>query len=634
LIFPFLKKQTRITKTIFLISLDIFLFCFAINLVSESRIKNNKAYFGNLISTDTINKMLVVVNDIPVETEKFLKCRLSVLEVKKDTAYVQTKGNLIAYFKKQKTNVPVNYGQTLLINARLLEVEPPKNPLEFDYKTYLENKQVLNICFIDSFAYETIDEPGRLSVIWETGLRAKEFILGRLKSSELTQNAYAICAALLTGYDNDIDSSVMEAFSHTGTLHVLSVSGLHTGLIYLALAFLFDLFDRRKKYRVAKFTFITVCLWCFALITGFSAPVLRAVIMFNLLGLGKIFFRNNYRNQVNILLVSAFMLLCYDPFLIMDIGFQLSYFALFGILFFQPIFHNLWQPENRFVNYTWKSITASFAATLTTLPFTLFYFKQFPIWFFICNLLVVPMTFVILLLGILVVLKVSKIAVVINYIIKFLTWFIALFNSPGIGYIDNVHFTWIDAAVLSMLIILFSITFRYRTYKHAVYTLLFIIAWQINGIVSSYLGKTQNMFVVYHVKREAAYCVKNNKNVLLDSVGRSNYNYHVKPHLISFNYPAVSPQDFNRVKSGDKNILVLTRKNFWPVTDYNNISVLVIANNFKLRAEDLEAFSNLKILVADGSNNNFSLKQLAKLCSKFGFEFYSTREKGAYILNL
>src|SRR6476620_11471941 len=144
-----------------------------------------------------------------------------------------------------------------------------------------------------------------MKISWQAGLSCKEFVLKSLKEGGLSAEAYGICAALLTGYDADIDSGIMEAFSHSGTLHVLSVSGLHTGLIYLVLSFLFDLADRRKNRKLLKFLFITFFLWGFALVAGFSAPVLRAVIMFNLLGFGKIFFRAGARHQVNILCVSA-----------------------------------------------------------------------------------------------------------------------------------------------------------------------------------------------------------------------------------------------------------------------------------------------------------------------------------------
>ncbi|MGZ4042912.1 MAG: ComEC/Rec2 family competence protein [Bacteroidia bacterium] len=628
------KEKTTVIKIIFLICTDIFLFVFAVNLLNLNAIRNDKAYFAKLLKADTTNKIIVEISDLPVETARFIKCELKVLEVNDNERYIPAKGKLIGYFRKSQQSDKINFGKILLINSRLLEIEEPKNPFEFDYKNYMANRQFHYVTFADSNAYAITDLPSGLPALWLAGLKTKQYILSSLKSSGLTPEAYAISAALLTGYSHDIDDTVMEAFAHSGTLHVLSVSGLHTGLIYLVLAFIFDLFDRKKKYKVLKFLFITVCLWFFALVTGFSAPVLRAVIMFNLLGFGKIFFRNDHRNQLNILCVSAFALLCYDPFLLFDIGFQLSYFAMFGILFFQPVFSKLWQPENKFSNYIWQSISASFAATLTTLPFTLFYFKQFPLWFFICNLVVVPATFLVLLLAALVVLKITKLSLVINLIIKGLFGFINLFNKPGAGFIDNIHFELMDALIVSLLLIIISGAIYYRSYRYAMFSFILILVLQVNGIISAFLAKDKNLFSVYQVNKREAYSVKNKMEVLTDSIEASHYNYHVKPHLISFNYPYVKQGPFNYVRAGNTEILCLTKKGLWPQCNYAFITGLVVSNNFALKEKDLELFKNLRTIIADGSNNSYTIKNLVVLCNKFGIEFYNTRQKGAYVTGL
>ncbi len=629
-----IKEQTPIIKSVFLVCTDVFLFCFAVNLVYTSTVTLQSSHYSQLISRDTSNKLLVEVTDLPVEKERFIKCELNITGVKQRSSLKNTTGKIFGYFKKSEAARNIQAGKVLLVNCELLDIEPPKNPYEFDYKNYMANQQLYHIAFIDSESFVVTDLAPHFSFIRLAGLKIKQQVLYSLKNSGLNPEAYAISAALLTGYDDDIDTSTMEAFSHSGTLHVLSVSGLHTGLIYLVLSFLFDIFDRRKKQKLLKFIFITLCLWFFALLTGFSAPVLRAVIMFNLLGIGKIFFRNDYRNQINILLVSAFMLLCYDPFLIYNIGFQLSYFAMFGILFFQPVFLKLWQPEGKISTYIWQSFCASFAATVTTLPFTLFYFKQFPLWFFICNLLVVPGTFVVLLLAVLIVLKFTQAAIAVNYIIKFLTAFINLFNVAGPGYIDNIHFELTDALLLSCLVFLLSCAFYYRSFRYAVYSLLVVIFLQLNGIVVAYVTKSESLFSVYHINRKSAWSVKNTHYVTTDSIAASDYNYHVKPHMISFNYPVIENRKINYIKSGAEEIVRLDKKDCWPRCNYQTITTLVVSNNFRIKEEDLSAFKNIKTLVADGSNSFYAIERLKSLCSKNGIRFYSTRALGAYLRHL
>jgi competence protein ComEC len=626
----FVKKQEAVLRRVFLVGCDIFLFCLGSLLVFQTDIRNHGDYFARKLNNNGKTQLLVKVNDLPVEKEKYFKCEVEVKGVKTDSTFEAAEGNVIVYLKKPLAKMP-QCGQKMLLVAELKEIDPPKNPFEFDYRQYMGFKQVRHSCFADSASCLLLDE--KENSLFTYGAGIKQNILQRLRSSELSHEAYGICAALITGYDEDIDDSVMEAFSHSGTVHVLSVSGLHTGLIYLLLSFLFDLFDRKKKYRISKFIFITVCLWFMALVTGFSPPILRAVIMFSLLGVGKIFFRNNHKNQMNILLVSAFILLCFNPFWIRDIGFQLSYFALLGILIFQPVFSSMWEPEDRFANYTWQSITASFAATLTTLPFTLFYFKQFPVWFFLCNLLVVPLSFAILLLAVLVVFKLSFAAVIINHLAGFMFGFIALFNHPW-GFIDNVDFRWTDAILLSLFIILFSFALHQRSFKITVASLLTLIIWQINGIVDSWQSKNTSGFTVYQVNKENAFTIKNRTEALMDSVSRTKYNFHVRPHVVSFNYPALEIKGFNSISASREEILLLSKKGFWPQADYARISVLVISNNFRLAEADLGRFISLKKIVCDGSNNRYIIGRLKELCDKFGIEFYNTREQGAFIMSL
>jgi competence protein ComEC len=624
------KKQETVFRRTFLICCDIFLFCVGSMLVFQTDIHNHSDYFAKKLNGHDKTQLLVKVNDFPVEKEKYFKCAVEVKAVKTDSSFEAAEGNVIVYVKKPFANMP-QCGQKMLLAAEIREIDPPKNPFEFDYRQYMGFKQVRHVCFVDSALCLLLNE--KENSLFTYGAEIKQSILRRLKSSELSQEAYGICAALITGYDEDIDDSVMEAFSHSGTVHVLSVSGLHTGLIYLLLSFLFDLFDRKKKYRISKFIFITACLWLIALVTGFAPPILRAVIMFNLLGVGKIFFRNNHKNQINILLVSAFILLCVNPFWIRDIGFQLSYFALLGILIFQPEFGSMWEPENRFVNYTWQSVSASFAATLTTLPFTLFYFKQFPVWFFICNLVVVPLSFAILLLAVLVVLKLGFAAIIINHLVSFMFAFIALFNHPW-GFIDNVDFRCIDAILLSLFIILFSFALHKRSFQIAVASLFVLIAWQINGIADSWQSKNASGFTVYQINKENTFTVKNRAEALMDSVDRKKYNFHVRPHIVSFNYTVLQVKGFNSISARSEEILLFGKKNFWPEADYARVSVIVISNNFRLTETDLGRFISLKKIVGDGSNNRYIIDRLREICNKFGIEFYSTKEQGALIIPL
>lgn len=631
--FNFSKTSPRAYKWLFTLFADLFLILLGLQLTQLKKASNSVYYYGNQIHTDSVVKCLAMVNDLPVRKTNFTKYELNVLAVKSGTQFIGSEGNLIAYVKTKKTDV-FRPGTLLFISAQFNEIPEPKNPMEFDYREYLKNKQVFHTVFLDSVNMCYLYESKNISLIWKFGLICKDYVLSRLKTSGLTDQAYGICAALLTGYDDDIDKTVMDAFSHSGTLHVLSVSGLHTGLIYLCLNFLFDVFDKKRRYKLLRLSFMTLFLWFFALITGFSAPVLRAVIMFNLLGIGRAYFRGQSRNQINILLVSAFILLCYNPFYLLDVGFQLSYMALFGILYFQPKFYVVWQAQNKILDYSWQSVSASFAATLSTLPLTLFYFKQFPLWFFICNLVVVPATFLLLFLALAVILKIGFLVPLINMLTTGLLMFIQLFNSDSSGYIDNIDFTFSDACFLSILLFLLTVSFQYRSYKYLIFSLSLLIVWQSTCLISSYTSKSQKLLTVYHIKKGQAVSVKNKTKLSLCLSDSSIYKYHIKPHLISLNYVHVNQETFNCLKRGEDLTLFLNKPGFWPKTDFAEVTTLVLSNNFKLTDKDVLAFKKLKTLVSDASNNHFAVTNALELSRKFGFNFYTIRTEGAYLSEL
>jgi competence protein ComEC len=628
-----IEKQTKPLKIAFLLISDVFLFLFAASMVFHARIENDKEYYGNLTDTDTLTNIVATVNELPVKKERSVKCELKVIGILHGNSVLPAKGKLIAYFKNSAASAKLNFDQDILIRTKLQATAPPKNPEEFNYESYLSNKQIKHTCFADSNSFAVLRSPSHISSIWKYGLQTREIILEKLRVSGMSEEAFAICAALLTGYDDEIGSELMNAFSHSGTLHVLSVSGLHTGLIYLLILFLLDLVDKNRRFKIARLVLVTLLLWSFALMTGFAAPVLRSVIMFNLMGIGNTFFRTDNRNRINLLLLSAFMLLCYDPFLICDIGFQLSYFAIFGIIFYQPIFESIWSPENFLSKKIWQSITASFAATLTTLPLTLFYFKQFPLWFFICNLVVVPMTFVLLLLTLLVLINITKTVLIIDPLIQFLCAFIRLFNDPG-TYIDNIEFNFSDSLLMFAVVVFISAALYYRSFKFSLYSLVFIVVWQLNGIIGSFAHKKTDLFTVYHIRKEKLCSVKNGGTVQLDSVNAKSYGQHVRPQLVSFNHPQLKIAGFNQVISSKENIVWLKQNKNWPKLDRSKISTIVLSDNFKLTPDHLKGLSSLRTIVVDGSNSLRTISRIKEICSKFGINFYNTAESGAFVLNL
>lgn len=622
-------------KFLFLMAADCFLFLYAFGLAIEKNETLRDNYYGNFIQSDSLCTCVVVIDELPVAKPNFIKCSARVIQVRSGKTDQTVQGPCLLYFRKSTQDSLLKAGAVLHLRTQLKPIPSPLNPYEFDYKNYLAKKQIIYSAFVAPDSWCSVQSQVVLNPLWMTGLMSKNYVLRQLKLADLSPTAYAICCALLTGYDDEIDQPVLEAFSHSGTLHVLSVSGLHTGLLYLALSFLFDLADPKRTRKRLRFIVVTIILWGFALLTGFPSPVLRAVVMFNLLGLGKLFFRDRPGNQLNILLASAFALLCFNPFYLTDIGFLLSYFAMGGLICFQPGLSGLWQPENFILKAIWQSVSASVAATISTLPLTLFIFKQFPLWFFISNIVVIPATFVMLLLALLVLLHCPFSAMLVNFLMRFLNWFISFFDSPDYGFIDRIDFRVSDVVFLSLLTLLLYEAIRRRNFSLLRWSLIVLIAWQSVSLCQSFAAKESGLLSVYALKNKSCISIKNKNTVALSSVHNKDLNRYIKPHLTSFNYPLMNPKPLvcNFINSGASKVLLLNRPGFVLQNLPDSVSILVLSNNFDLKAEELRSFKGLKTVVMDGSNKRNSVVRISRICKEQSVDFHFTGNSGAFLMD-
>lgn len=626
---------SNFNKHITLCFVDLTIGLLAILAVHSQKATN---FHHHLLSEENLTsevKYLASVSDIAIERKNYYKCRLKLSQLLKVTKFVPINEEVIAYFKKPVSVSDLKPGQLLLLKSKMNKVETKKNPEEFDYAAYLAQNQIFYNTFINPQSFIVLDaNKSNVNRLYDIGLKIKFKIIESFRNAGLNKNAFAICSALLTGYDDEIDKSVMDAFAHSGTLHVLSVSGLHTGLVYLLLNFLINIFDPHAKYRITRYLVITLLLWSFALISGFSPPVLRAVIMFSLLGLGKLFYRNKSFNQLNILMASAFILLLYNPYFILNIGFLLSYTAMIGIIVISPLFHHKTVLKNKILLYFFESVMVSVAATISTLPLTLYYFKQFPIWFFACNLLIVPLSFLILILAFFSLLHLSFLNQLINGLVNFMIDFIKLFNQGKYTYIDLIHFNLFDAIFLSCLISALYFLIQKRKYGFAVFSLLVLITWQLVAFFDALESKQSKFVTIYNVKHKSRVVLKNKSEARYNRFDSTSFNYNLKPHLVTFCNANWTVNAFNYIQSKTQNLLILDSADFVPSIENEQVNSILIANNFVLSKTQIQQFKNVKLIIADASNKAFINEQTENLCRKFAIPFYSTRLKGAYTLAL
>lgn len=328
----------------------------------------------------------------------------------------------------QNTNIPI--GSHLAVDGLLYHNKAPFNPNQFDYSGYLENQQIYAQIYTIWPKLKIITTE---NTIWSKFSNFRTKIIDNLKKSNFNETELAVMIALLLGQQQDIDPETLQEYQLAGAVHILSVSGLHVGFIMLFINFLLKPIPNTSRNTYIKLLIIVVALWSYGILAGLAPSVVRSVTMFSFVAVGQ-----HLRRSVNVyhsLLVSVLLILLWKPSFLFDVGFQLSYLALFFILWLQPLIADFWQPKNKITRYIWDILTVSLAAQLGTLPLSIYYFHQFPGLFFVTNVLVLPLLGIIMVVGLVAVI-IGCFGIVPKFVIVPLTMMIAIQNKC-IGWVAS-----------------------------------------------------------------------------------------------------------------------------------------------------------------------------------------------------
>ena len=425
--------------------LPVFCICFAFVGYSVVSVHQLQRSIGNDFSHFASNDYCwaeVVIKEMPTQSAKSFKAMADVNKIQDSSGWHKVSGKAMLFFAKDTLAPRLHYGDKVLIYAQLREVSPPQNPYQFDYRTYLQRKGIYYQSYLTTEQYKVLRPSSEKSVrAVAYFLRAK--MIDLIKSSGLSKNEQGIASALLLGWDEDVDDETLQSFSNAGIAHFLSISGLHLGIIFMFIGYMFFWMGNSLRSRMIRGIVQLAVLWFFAIVTGLSPSIMRAATMFSLITVGEMFFsRASFYNN---LASSAFILLMFRPMLLFDVGFQLSYLGVVGIVVLQPrikeIMQNSWNQvfaESKtgkfiakgldavanaalwLVQKVWELACVSIAAQIATLPLTFYYFHQFPVYFLIANVTVIPFAGF-LLATVIFVVAFSWIPVVGGWIVKLLS---------------------------------------------------------------------------------------------------------------------------------------------------------------------------------------------------------------------
>ena len=485
----------------------------------------------------------ISVDSEPVLQGRFLKFKAQVLASYFHGKRQPATGSLMVTLHLDTASFfSLQYGDVCMLPAKYQDLQPPKNPAEFDIASWLSNQNIHHQAFFSSQEIALLScKKGNPVIRFSMALRKRQVELYQqlIKDKE----AFAVAATLILGYRSDLDAETLAAYSKTGTIHALSVSGMHVGIIYLVLEWALKWMNKKRVLLWGKTIIILVLIWGYALLTGYSASVLRSAIMLSLYIISRVIGKD--AGGYHILCLSACCLLLYNPFLLWDVGFQLSYMAVFGLLYLQPILEELFSFQQIWLQKLWSMVCLSLAAQIMTFPFSVYYFHQFPVYFIISNLFIaIPVTL----------LMYSGIAILLfklYWLAPAFEWLI-IFMNKGLEKIAVLPYAVIDGIWLAkteLILLCGCLYFVFSLFsaqknpglqgngagkKYIYLSLITLLMLQILLMKDKINALNQHRLVVFKIrKQEAIALLKGNQALVITDLRPTDkkFKFHVQPAL-------------------------------------------------------------------------------------------------------
>jgi competence protein ComEC len=624
---------------------------------SNNQLISKKHFSHFLIPGSTI---VIKITQPPEEKTKTLKIQADVIAVINSNSNIQATGKILTYIGKDSLAKSLVYGDIIAVKNNFTDIPAPMNPGQFDYKSNLANKSIHQQSYLKSDQWKFICH-GKQHAFMRAMFRIRNVFHESIRANFKDESQQAILLALLIGYTSEITDEIRQSFTDTGIMHLLAVSGMHVGLIFMVLNLIFKSLLKLRYGNIFFIIAITIILWIYAGITGFSPSVLRATIMFNFLLIGKNIRKVNF--IYNSILVSIFFLLLYDPLLIYNVGFQLSYAAVIGIVFVQPYLNSLLTSKSWIIQKLWPLISVTLSAQFFTLPLILYYFSQFPVYFFISNLLIIPISTLVIYLGFVVVffnvLGVSSFTFIFAFITKYtmelMTRIIFYIRQLPFGLIDNIYLNSFMALILFIAILYMCFWIFYKNRRYLILCLVSLIVFVFSISIWNFKNLKREQLVIYGIPGQTLIAIQEHKKGYY--IGDSSIIYNSKQLRInSFRNMIESGISFRNTpryiidhKIENNNLIVNNRlicansirilcldHAYHPCFSTERIKVdfLLLAHNPIVKIEDLKKDYEFMQIVFDCSDTPWKIKQWKSDCEKQQIKYYDINSSGAMIIDI
>jgi competence protein ComEC len=656
LIIPWLVTSYRL-RWITGLAINCFMAMAGFAIATVNRPSNAPDYLDKLPD----GLFVATLSEPPVTRTSGIKSFLKIRFYYQNGGWRGASGNAMG-FLKFRTNPPsLKFGDHILLRAGFDRIPDNSNPNTFNYARYLANKGISHQVYAEFYDWKIINlKPS--GWIRQKAYQVRDRLLDVLRENKVEGKEFAVAAALLLGYVDDLDADLRKDYAATGAMHILSVSGMHVGIIYIFLEFLLGFLNKSRSGRTAKAILLLVFIWFYAMITGLSPCVLRSAAMLSLPIIGKSM--NRSPNMFNIIAASILFILAMEPFLILDVGFQLSYLAVTGIIIlYKPVYDlyvtSAWLPDK-----IWSVVSVSIAAQIATLPITLYTFHQFPNYFMLTNIFVVPLSSFIIYVGILVLVagNVPVICVLCAKLLIFLIWGL---NSI-IHLIEQLPFSTIQGVFIStpemiLLYLVIASGFLFLTLNRILYLHIFLVVciflnalfldFQIQRLRSSRL-------IVYNARREALFTFSHQDRAILlynGYAGKGGGSLKLinemayggliargikyrrdfwlgkgerSPELAKNFVPLIKVGNF--IFFADSRIVILDHSIPKGITKQIKIDLLILSGNPKISLADAIATFHPAQIIVDATNSRYNILRWKKEATLLQVAFHAVTEQGAF----
>ena len=628
------------------IAINILVFTLGMMLVHFHDISKHEQWINNHYRQG--DGIIATIQEPLSEKDKSWKALATVEIIDKQQSVIPIEGSILLYLKKDSSLPQLDYGSKIVFYKSLQPIKNAGNPGSFDYERYCAFRGIYHQIFLKPNEFVVLKGKNEnplnhfLFATREKTLHIFQTYLHHDKERGLAE-------ALMIGYKNDLDKNLQQSFTNTGVVHIIAISGLHLALVYGVLVFILKPFSKSRYFRIASPIILILTIWLYSLLSGASPSVMRATVMLSFIIIGESFRKKT--SIYNSLSASAFLLLCYNPFLLWEVGFQLSYLAVLSIVIFRKPIYDLIYIKNKSLDIIWQLAALSLSAQILTSPISIFHFHQFPNYFLITNIISVPLASVVL-FGCLLLCLVSFIpilATAIGFVLQKAIWLLNSFiehmeTMPG-GLWDFLQINIVQTILIYACIVAFSIWLLKKNKNWFLIGSTFLLGFILLRAFSFWQSYQQHKIIVYNVPQHQAidfilgrsYAFKGDSLLLEENFLR---NFHLKPTRIALRVSAAPILDGlhyanNMVEFGSKRVLIIDKSfQLAPSNAKTKVDLVIISKNPSLKITRLANAIDCPQWVFDASNPPYKIANWTEECEQLHLSTHAVVDKAAFVMNL